>query len=118
MPDPERPDLQPMGNWPPENWSIRKALEEARRFFSQPSPDDPSKTLGERLAEGLEGIREPNYRSDLQRPEKTNADSEGRGGGMQDAIESLIKKYLPEIVAFVSLEAFAVPFFHAGAEPW
>lgn len=42
--------------------------------------------------------------------------SQEHGGGIQDAIESLIKKYLPEIVAFISLEAFAIPFFHAGAE--
>jgi len=34
----------------------------------------------------------------------------------QDKIEATIRKYIPEIVAFVSLEALAVPFFHAGAD--
>jgi hypothetical protein len=37
-------------------------------------------------------------------------------GEEQDKIETTIRKYLPEIVAFVLLETLAVPFAHAGAE--
>jgi hypothetical protein len=34
----------------------------------------------------------------------------------QEKVEATIRKYIPEIVAFVTLEALAVPFFHAGAD--
>lgn len=91
MPDPKRPDLQAMSNWPSENWTIRKALEEARRFFSQPSPDDPSKTLGEKLSEGLEGARRANYRPDLRQDIANAIDQSERS-----AEKPIVSNPLPE----------------------
>jgi len=65
--------VQPVGNWSSDNWSaIRVAFEGTRRFFDQPSPGDPSKTLAQSLRESVEGIREGNYRQDL-RPDIADA---------------------------------------------
>ena len=55
----------------------------------------------------VDGQREVSLKEPVVRKAKSKGD---------DWIEATFKKYIPELVALFTLEAFAYPFFHAGAE--
>ena len=110
MPDPKRPELEPMGNWPPEDSPIRKVLENVRRLLSQPSPDDPSKTLGERLQAAAASARRANYNSDLRQKTATGVEQPERSTEKTTMSEGILPTSWREAGPYIVWVVFVLGF--------